>query len=176
MNYIVKFTFKGCFVEWKYKDEEDFLDKKFKVEKILENHLRNGKTIIECIQHYFGEMIGFTKIWDELPDNNLKHFISYIIILKKLKVEFSEVGEYGWEVLQQKKRTFKPCSVCQVETKMKCSCCKKVYYCSEACQKSDWKSHRESIKLEKAGKSCWICYPALNTGVPDICNTCENKL
>lgn len=41
------------------------------------------------------------------------------------------------------------CKVCQKEGKMmKCSVCMDAYYCSAACQKSDWKKHKKSCTKE----------------------------
>lgn len=36
----------------------------------------------------------------------------------------------------------KSCAVCSTETDQLCAKCKKVYYCSRACQKADWKNHK----------------------------------
>jgi hypothetical protein len=36
------------------------------------------------------------------------------------------------------------CANCKAKiSKKKCPCCRNVYYCSEECQKTDWKKHRE---------------------------------
>ncbi len=35
-----------------------------------------------------------------------------------------------------------PCGSCGKEAGVKCSKCKKVYYCDRSCQKSDWKRHK----------------------------------
>lgn len=43
------------------------------------------------------------------------------------------------------------CSVCfktdKLENLFRCSNCKKVIYCSEKCQKVDWKKHRENCEI-----------------------------
>lgn len=44
------------------------------------------------------------------------------------------------------------CSVCEESTDKKCSRCKKVFYCSKACQKNDWKSHKSTC-LNREGNS-----------------------
>lgn len=36
----------------------------------------------------------------------------------------------------------KPCFICNSYTNMKCKGCRKVYYCSNLCQKEDWKKHK----------------------------------
>lgn len=35
------------------------------------------------------------------------------------------------------------CHVCSTETTSKCAGCKKIYYCSQKCQKADWKEHKK---------------------------------
>lgn len=35
------------------------------------------------------------------------------------------------------------CKICHNFTKMKCSGCRNIYYCSSKCQKKDWKTHKK---------------------------------
>lgn len=46
----------------------------------------------------------------------------------------------------QNKAVAKPCHVCTREATQFCGTCKKVYYCSERCQKADWKFHKLNCK------------------------------
>src|SRR5580704_15856692 len=36
------------------------------------------------------------------------------------------------------------CGVCEQKTKSRCARCRQVYYCSQSCQKKDWKSHKQT--------------------------------
>lgn len=38
---------------------------------------------------------------------------------------------------------FSKCAVCSIESKMKCSNCANVFYCSVAHQKDNWKAHKK---------------------------------
>jgi hypothetical protein len=38
------------------------------------------------------------------------------------------------------------CIVCRAKGNKKCAACKKARYCSEGCQKKDWKKHKEVCK------------------------------
>lgn len=40
----------------------------------------------------------------------------------------------------------KKCSICPKKCELRCSGCKIVYYCSQACQKADWKVHKQFCK------------------------------
>lgn len=40
----------------------------------------------------------------------------------------------------------KHCQICSKQATKFCTGCKKVYYCSEKCQKADWKNHKQSCK------------------------------
>ncbi len=110
--------------------------------------------------------------WDIIEENSngMKNFVAGIVILKKLNVDFDFI--YGYtesKIFKQihsdgfiDSKNFRDlyknitgekyrreCSICQVKTTKRCSCCEKVYYCSVECQRANWKSHRESIRLEK---------------------------
>jgi len=39
------------------------------------------------------------------------------------------------------------CNVCKTSTGKKCARCKNAYYCSKACQTSDWKHHKTSCNI-----------------------------
>lgn len=40
----------------------------------------------------------------------------------------------------------RPCVGCQVDAKLQCSKCKKVFYCSVACQTSNWSAHQKECQ------------------------------
>jgi len=44
-----------------------------------------------------------------------------------------------------------PCSNCNGMTGYRCNSCSTTFYCSRACQRSDWSTHRESCKPPEAG-------------------------
>ena len=59
---------------------------------------------------------------------------------------------------------FYRCDVCRTEGQMKrCARCKKAYYCSVACQKKEWKTHKPN------------CLPA-NSAVQDLVQACRRDL
>lgn len=41
------------------------------------------------------------------------------------------------------------CFVCQKNSSLRCSKCKKIYYCSVECQKQDWHSHKLICRPEE---------------------------
>ena len=47
------------------------------------------------------------------------------------------------------KGTAKVCNKCGNPGTLRCSKCKKVYYCSKECQKSDWKTHKLSCSTSQ---------------------------
>src|SRR6266536_2388050 len=64
------------------------------------------------------------------------------------------------------------CYVCQKLTKTRCSKCHQTYYCSEECQKIDWKEHKKSCKKPLVVKTddslftmdgCYVCQKPTNT-------------
>lgn len=46
------------------------------------------------------------------------------------------------ETQQKLKKADVKCQICDKEASLLCSKCKKIYYCSSACQKAGWKSHK----------------------------------
>lgn len=42
--------------------------------------------------------------------------------------------------------TIRKCKICSKKTTNRCSKCKFVHYCSQECQKKDWKEHKETCK------------------------------
>jgi hypothetical protein len=42
--------------------------------------------------------------------------------------------------------TIKKCKICSKKTTNRCSKCKRVHYCSQECQKKDWKEHKGTCK------------------------------
>ena len=74
-----------------------------------------------------------------------------IKVLKRMgqHISVEEVGEFGQDILllylmkcPYIKKT-KCCNVCEEIKNLKmCSKCKKVSYCSEECQRKDWKNHK----------------------------------
>jgi hypothetical protein len=169
MTFCVTYYYGDKNVESRFRDENHFAESISKIESIIIDDLRKGKSI-EFQKTFWTEMLeDIDECWDEIEVGSIqmRNFQLGIVILKKLKVEFErEYGHFDTETFKlihsegfidskefrkmYKKATGKnicrPCSICQVETTKKCSCCKKVYYCSPECQKCDWKSHRESIK------------------------------
>jgi hypothetical protein len=51
-----------------------------------------------------------------------------------------------------------PCNTCgQADSSKRCGACRKVYYCSETCQKNDWKSHKPNcLNEEKTIQACLV--------------------
>lgn len=62
---------------------------------------------------------------------------------KEIESEFSEAQT-------SKSVQNKSCLVCLKNTNTMCSGCKKVYYCSALCQKSDWSKHKPKCRLASA--------------------------
>ena len=48
--------------------------------------------------------------------------------------------------IERKEEIDRHCGVCGKPSTSKCSLCKSAYYCSKACQKRDWKSHKNVCK------------------------------
>ncbi|PIL28923.1 hypothetical protein GSI_08970 [Ganoderma sinense ZZ0214-1] len=48
------------------------------------------------------------------------------------------------------------CAVCGKERKSRCSQCQSVSYCSVACQKADWPTHKQTCRSLKGGRWCTI--------------------
>jgi hypothetical protein len=44
--------------------------------------------------------------------------------------------------------TIKKCKICSKKTTNKCSRCKRTYYCSQKCQRDDWKEHKKTCKAK----------------------------
>ena len=147
-EFIVNFFWKKFAIKSYFISGEKFNEYKKIVEDDIIKNLQKGISLESQILTNLEIMDNFESTWyDKYECDEFSHTI---ITLKKLRVVPNEF-EYGWmfDKTKQKRRTLRPCVVCQVETKMKCSCCKKVYYCCADHQKADWKSHRESIKLSK---------------------------
>jgi len=154
MSFSVTYYFSSKNVESVYRDEEFFGEAISKIENIIVEDLRKGISIEDQKYKWTSIVEDINEDWDtiQVNSNGMKNFLVGIIILKKLKVEFECGTAYGYldtETFKQIKKQFniksvRPCSVCQVNTTKKCSCCKKVYYCSEACQLSNWKDHRKN--------------------------------
>ena len=56
------------------------------------------------------------------------------------------------EARNERFRNFNYCNACSIkldESAKKCSKCKKVYYCSTACQKTNWKKHKIECTVAK---------------------------
>jgi len=154
MSFSITYYFSDKSVETKYRDEAHFVEALSVIENVIVKDLRKGKSI-EDQKTFWTEMVeNANEDWDkiEVYTNEMKQFLMGIIIIKKLKVEFACGTSYGYfdtETFRKMKKQFniksvRPCSVCGEKTTKKCSCCKKVYYCSEACQLSNWKDHRKN--------------------------------
>ena len=50
-------------------------------------------------------------------------------------------------------KTKSPCQVCGQETSTYCTSCKSTFYCSQDCQKKDWKVHKQTCKKMASEKS-----------------------
>ena len=165
MNFSVTFYFGNKNVESHFRDESHHAESIATIESLIVRDLKKGLSI-EYQKTFWTEMLeNINKNWDfvEVGSGGMRNFQIGIVILRKLKVELDrEYGYFDTETFKlihsdgftdskefrklYKKATGKnvsrPCSICQTETTKRCSCCKKVYYCSEACQQSDWKNHR----------------------------------
>jgi len=168
MNYSITYYYRNKNVESKFRDEIHFVESIKKIESIIVDDLRKGKSI-EYQKTFWTEMLEDIDIcWDEIEVGSIqmRNFQLGIVILEKFKVEleysygFLDTETYqrmtaeGYINTKEFRKLYKeatgekyktPCSVCQVETTKRCSCCNKVYYCSLECQKTDWKKHRDSI-------------------------------
>jgi hypothetical protein len=143
-KYIIIFKFGLIKVECHFKNEKHFLEDKTAIESSIVDNIKKGMTIPDIVEYWACKIISIKEEWETITEDNrpkLKELKNAIIILKKLKFEFSPEDECCWFLKPPKRRTFKPCVMCQVETKMKCSCCREVYYCGVECQKKDWKEH-----------------------------------
>ena len=59
-------------------------------------------------------------------------------------------------------KTKSPCQVCGQETSTYCTSCKSTFYCSQDCQKKDWKVHKQTCKKMASEKN-------YNTSNSSIC-------
>ena len=59
-----------------------------------------------------------------------------------IEITITELVNKHNEGVRRRDEKKKPCSVCNRNTNMKCKGCKKVYYCSNSCQKQDWGKHK----------------------------------
>jgi len=148
-EYIIIFKFRNCQLECEFKNENHFLEHKTKIESVIVDKLKKGKTIPDIVEYCVGLLISIQKEWGTLDSagcgrDRAHELKDAIVVLKKLKFKFPLKYNYEccWFLKPPKRRTFRPCVMCQVETKMKCSCCRQVYYCSVECQKKGWIEHK----------------------------------
>ena len=71
-------------------------------------------------------------------------------LLKMPPSDYDNFSALAWEfcvknAFSQATRPFKVCNFCYAQAHRRCSTCKKVYYCSKACQLIDWKSQHRKI-------------------------------
>jgi hypothetical protein len=149
-EFIVNFFWKKYAIKSYFISGEKFNEYKKIVENDMIENLKKGNSLQSQIIKNLEIMDKFEAIWnykEEFDDEDSTEFSSSIITLKKLRVIPNDF-KYGWlfDKKKQKRRTLRPCIICQVETKMKCSCCRRAYYCCADHQKADWKNHRDSIK------------------------------
>lgn len=172
MTYSITFWFNDKSVETKYKDESECGEAIRYLENMIVKDLKKGISIEDQKLKWTEMLEDINEDWDiiELGSNGMKNFVAGIVILKKLNVEFDFIYGYietemfkhihaegfvdtkSFRDLYKKmtgEKYSRECSICQVKTTKRCSCCDIVYYCSKACQKSDWKNHKESIRLAK---------------------------
>ncbi len=56
---------------------------------------------------------------------------------------------------------------------LQCSGCELVYYCSAACQHSDWKQHKPSCRKVDVNRCCQFCWIESESELTDVCGRCK---
>merc|ERR1712098_443921 len=84
----------------------------------------------------------FLKMVSDLPEKSS-------LIASESELEFIKT-----HTLWGKNRALVSCANCRTSEKsekqfQKCSRCRSVFYCSKACQKSDWPNHKQICKIRK---------------------------
>lgn len=107
----------------------------------LHKAVRSGSLeIVFLILKISPELIEMSNIKDESPIDlsvvhaNIFNLFMDLAFADKLFVRGAQIDKKD----EQKKR----CAICAKESADLCSICKKVYYCSRACQVKDWKTHK----------------------------------
>jgi hypothetical protein len=164
MSYSLTFWFNDKNVETKYRDETECFEGIRGLENLIVKDLKKGESLEDQKLKWTEMLEDINEDWDiiEVNSNGMKNFVAGIVILKKLNVKldvgyidtesFKLIHSDGFIDSKDFRKMYKqatgknvrrPCSICQTKTTKRCSCCKNTYYCSEACQQSDWKSHRK---------------------------------
>ncbi|KAI1792753.1 hypothetical protein LXA43DRAFT_314162 [Ganoderma leucocontextum] len=68
------------------------------------------------------------------------------------------------------------CAVCGKERKSRCSQCQSVSYCSVACQKADWPTHRQTCRSFKGGRWCTIPFRLCPPGQGGLAKARSSRL
>lgn len=123
------------------------LDKAFAVNcpEIIFYLLQNTKDPQESLARFPFEQIN--------PTSDLfKYFVNLAFDLGPEEIVKTEAH------LDKDKKTSKSslCQVCFKATDAKCSGCKKIYYCSAKCQKTDWHNHKLVCKLIEGSNAIFI--------------------
>jgi len=154
MTFSITYYFNDKSVESNFRNEEQFAECHSVIENVIITDLRMGRGI-EIQKGYWIEMLNqINEDWCKIVENSdeMRNFQMAIVILTKLKVSFEfSYGFFDTPTFKKIKRQFdiksvRPCVVCKMTTTKKCSCCKKVYYCSKECQSCDWKNHKQNLK------------------------------
>ena len=99
---------------------------------LSKTHLASGLMIIDILIQYNA------RLTDKREINNLR-----------ITVETNGTKDLAIKVREVHPRDREKCEKCIKPTPKQCGACGKVYYCSPACQKMDWKFHKVSCKKEK---------------------------
>ena len=86
------------------------------------------------------------KIIDVLIQYNARVTNKEIINKLRTSVETHGTRDLAVRVREAHPRDIEECEKCVKSAPKKCSSCKKVYYCSQECQKQDWKFHKISCQ------------------------------